>query len=188
MQNPTRPELIDDRADRPVRDLLGDALGRATTADFAVARIRLAALDLTGGEVAGVARCRVLLGRLDADSLGTAAGEGGERLRNAAVLRDFVASGRLEVRAAGLTSWVPDFSALRLHDGRRLAFLGAHHFARTQPHEGPAFTAVFHDPDAVDRLALRFEEIWSLGYDVLPVVTQTLDHFLRTRAGPGLDG
>jgi hypothetical protein len=38
---------------------------------------------------------------------------------------------------------------------------------------------VLTDPNAIKRCARRFEQMWELGYDVLPVVVETLDELLR---------
>src|SRR5690606_30543068 len=61
--------LLDDRSTPPLRTLIGALLARAQTADFAISRMRLDGLDLGGGELARLERCRVLLGRLDARTL-----------------------------------------------------------------------------------------------------------------------
>lgn len=107
--------LMDERARPTLRERLGRHLVRADGADFAVARIRLAALDLTDEEIAGTARWRVLLGELDAAMLLDAwESVRSTRQRDAlARLRAFADSGRLQVRSAGLGSWAPDFAVVR---------------------------------------------------------------------------
>lgn len=182
----TGPVVADERDPVPVRSRIGSLLAGAARADFAVARIRLAALDLTAAEVAGVRECRVLIGRLDAGMLLDAregAPEGAaERL---AVLRAFADSGRLAVRSAGVAGWMPDFSIF--HGRTPSALLGAHYFGAPEPLVGPSFTAVLGDPAAVALLATRFEELWDRGHDVLPAIRPVLEraHALAVEARRG---
>lgn len=168
------PILLHERGPVSVRARIGVLLSRAATADFAVARIRLSALDLTAEETAGVRRCRVLLGRLDAgmllDAAESAPSGAAERL---AVLGGFAASGRLEVRAAGMAEWEPDFSVFG--GTPAAALLGAHFFGAPYPVAGPSFTAFFTEPSAVAILGSRFGELWALGHDVLPAVADVLE-------------
>ena len=178
------PLLVDERGDVPLRDRIGRLLSGASTADFAVARIRLAALDLQSGEVTGLDRCRVLLGQLDAGTLlevaeavpTTATG----RLE---VLTSWAGSGRLEVRSAGIAGWTPDFSVFR--GPSDVALLGAHYFGSSYPSVGPSLTAVVRERSSIDLMAARFEELWTLGHDVLPAVRGVLEraHGLALDAG-----
>jgi hypothetical protein len=189
--------LVDERHPESVRARIGELLRQADTADFAVSRIRLGALDLTARETDGVRRCRVLLGRLDAGMLLEAAEAmpvgAAERLE---VLRSFAASGRLEVRAAGMAAWVPDFSLYASagpgesagRPRRRsplVALLGAHYFGSPEPFVEPSFTAMIGDPAAVRLLRDRFAELWELGHDVLPAIGDVLEraHALALAAG-----
>lgn len=168
------PALVDERGAVPVRDRIGRLLSAARRADFALARIRLAALDLTPREVGHSERCRVLLGQLDAGTLmdvGEAVpATARERL---GVLRAWMASGRLQVRSAGIAGWVPDFSIFR--GPPDAALLGAHYFGSTYPAAGPSFTAIVTDPSSIILLAARFDELWALGHDVLPAVRDVVE-------------
>lgn len=186
--------LLDDRAEPPLRSILGALLARATTADFAISRMRLDGLDLVGGELGRIRRCRVLLGRLDAQTLEDMMGghdRGPAQRHHLHALRDFLASGRVEVRAAGIVSWNPDFSILEgLQDApaHSIALVGAHYFLRPYQIDGAAFTTMISDPEPVSRLHVRFEELWNLGYDVGEVVRATLEHLdaelAETRSPP----
>lgn len=175
-------QLVDERSRHPVRERIGALLTRASAANFAVSRIRLAALDLSAGELAGVRECRVLLGRLDVGMLLDAADAPGagewvapsRAARRLEVLTAFASSGRLAVRAAGLDGWVPDFSVYRSAEGRS-ALLGAHFFGSTEPIAGPSFTAIIEDAAAIERLASRYEELWRRGHDVLPAIREVLE-------------
>lgn len=178
------PLVVDERGAVPVRHLIGRMLSGASSADFAVARIRLAALDLQAAEVAGLDRCRVLLGQLDAGTLldvaeavpATARG----RLE---VLASWAGSGRLEVRSAGIAGWTPDFSVFR--GPPDAALLGAHYFGSFHPSVGPSLTAVLRERPSIGLIGTRFEELWALGHDVLPAVRNVLEraHGLALDAG-----
>lgn len=174
--------LLDDHSDPPLRRWIGALLARTTEADFAISRIRLDGLDLSPGELGRVRRCRVLLGRLDARTLEEVMGSGHggpARRHHLQALRAFLASGKVEVRSAGLVVWSPDFSVLGGLEGaptESAAFVGAHYFARPYPIDGLALTCLITAPDQVMRLRERFEEIWEQGYDVADVVRASLEH------------
>jgi hypothetical protein len=102
------PSLLDDRSAPTLREGMGLLMMRAARSDFAVQHVRLAALDL-GAEELAHGRCRLLLGRFDADVLADFSADDVAR-RRLAVLAAFLDSGRLAVRAAGLLRWYPDFS------------------------------------------------------------------------------
>ena len=178
---PVGPLLLDERSSPSLREVIGALLGSAREACFAVARIRLAGIDLGASELAGVRRCRVLLGRLDADVLADAeaAAQAGALRRNLEALAVFLASGRVEVRAAGREAWIPDFSVFTglpadAVPGGAAAIVGGHYFLRPFPVAGPSFTCVIPGGAAARRAARRFEELWAAGYDVLPVVRDAI--------------
>jgi hypothetical protein len=167
-----------------VRDLVGALFAEASRADFAVARIRLAALDLSESELQLV-RVRVLLGRLDVDSLqhGPAVA-GADAARRLSVLHRFVASGRLHVRVSCLEEWSPDFSVFRLprrrSGARQVTLVGCHYFAPPLPVTGPAFTCVLEDEAAAALAMRRFDTLWRRGYDVLPIIRQSLEQLMQS--------
>jgi hypothetical protein len=171
--------LLDERAAPPVRAALGTLLVRARSADFALARLRLAGIDLTARELAGVARCRVLLGRLDAETFGEAAEMAardaaiGTRL---GVLRAFLESGRVAVRVARAESWSPDFAVLSGVSGpdSAVAIVGAYHLTESYPTPGPRFTCFLRDRKAAARVRARFDESWDRAYGVEDVLTVAL--------------
>lgn len=203
--------LLDERSDPPLRVRFGRLLAAATEADFAVGRVRLAGIDMSAGELAGVRRCRLLLGRLDVETLMDA---GHDLLLNEARraslerLLAFVRSGRIQVRAAGLQQWTPDFSVFRglrpvgsdrrvgAGDGRDrgdsrssaegcAVVLGPHHFARGHPMTGPNITAILPGRAAADLATRRFEALFEQSYDVTGVVEELLAELLRS-AGAGM--
>lgn len=168
--------LLDERATQPLRSRVGTLLREARTADIAVARIRLAGMDLTEGELGGVSRCRVLLGHLDATTLADASEDDVDPSRRTAIhrLRGFAESGRLEVRSAGLGAWVPDFSVYRPAAGVPTCLVGAHYFGAPYPTVGPSFTCVVTGAHPAAIAAARFEELWARGHDVLPAIQSVL--------------
>ncbi|MEX0907406.1 MAG: hypothetical protein WD054_03670, partial [Gemmatimonadota bacterium] len=103
--------LLDEETNPGPRAVIGALLAAGGHADIAVSHVRLAAIDLTDLEMAGVLSCRILLDRLDAHLL-TDRGDTGDVVRFRALLR-FVESGRVEIRSAGVAAWVPDFSIYR---------------------------------------------------------------------------
>lgn len=173
--------LLDERSSPSLRDVLGVGLARAAEADFAIGRIRLFGIDLTAAELGAVRRCRVLIGRLDVETLTARPPEVTDRSVHLRVLRDFLESGRLEVRAAGLQEWAPDFSILRGIEGLRsggFALFGAHYFSRPYPIDGAVFTCFLTDPRAIAALEARFEEAWRRSYNVDAVIRESIDRFL----------
>lgn len=164
--------VVDEHHDPPLRQTIGALLSSAETADFAIAHLRLAGLDLSPSEAGTLKRCRVMLGHLDAAVLFDDAGASSQRLQ---LLSAFAASGRLEMRTAPHHVWNPDFSIFSGLPGREsVALLGAHYFGRPYPRFGLAFTCVMAQRAAVRSCRTRFDQLWDAGYDVLPVVIETL--------------
>lgn len=175
-----------------LRTLIGRLLVDATRADIALARVRLAALDLTAPEVRSGARCRVLLGALDASVLLDAANDASSGTPNeTAVVRpglrhlaEWLASDRLEVRSAGIGAWKPDFSVYEDRAGTSTSLVGAHYFGSPQLAVGPSVTVVTTDASAARLLRGRFDELWGRAHDVAPAI---LDVVRRSQPG-GADG
>jgi hypothetical protein len=171
--------LLDEQSDPPLRHVLGRLLAAAGTADLAIARMRLAGIDLSPSELGGVGRCRVLIGALDMEML-EAGPAIGTHLRSLAA---FLASGRVQIRANRTRSWAPDFSVFAglpqrpaLPDGR-ICLIGTHYFYK-YPTTGPAFTTVLADVGSVRRATRRFGELWETADDVLPVITETFERMV----------
>lgn len=186
--------LLDERSQPPLRVAMTGLLASATHTDFAVREIRLAGLDLDHHALPRLQRCRILIGRMDAnfhEQAGDALHQHSARLRR---LLGFVSTGRFEVRSAGIDTWLPDFSLYDgLHsplNGRRSALLlGAHYFERPYPVSGAALTALVTNPHAFTLARMRFDELWQRSYDVLPVITETLEQLIAEHdagdAAPG---
>lgn len=170
--------LLDERSQPSLRQIIGRLLASAQMADIAIAHLRLAGLDLTPLEIAGLQRCRVMLGHLDASSLLDTARLSNEGHERPEVLRSFARSGRLEIRTAPHHVWTPDFSVFEGLPGNQcVALVGAHYFDRPYPRFGLAFTSVLTTGAAVHACRTRFDELWDAGYDVLTVVVDTLERF-----------
>ena len=165
-------ELIDERSIPSVRQVLGDLMAHSVAAEFAVAKLRIAGLDLGAAELGNLQSCRLLLGRLDADTLADV--PAGLASGHLPALRRFLNSGRVEIRAAGAGAWSPDFSILQTSEGDRL-LVGGHYFGRPEPAGGAVFTCILRSPPAIRRARRRFMHLWNAGYDVLPIIRGALD-------------
>lgn len=161
----------DEGADRPLRSVIGALLEKSRTADLALGRVRLAALDLAEAEVRGPERCRVLLGQLDAAALLDARPGSGPALRR---LADWLSSDRLDVRSAGIGAWTPDFSIYRDRAGLSTCLIGAHYFGHPQLTVGPSVTVVLEGSEGATLLQSRFDEVWQRAHDVAPAILEVL--------------
>ena len=165
--------LIDDAARPTLRERIGELLSTSSRAEFAVANIRVAAIDLTAQEIRNVRCCRILLGRLDARALtdfGYADAGLDERMNR---LLWFLESGRVEIRSAGVGAWFPDFSIYSGPPrGGSACLIGAHYFRQPLSLTGPSFTAMMVDARSVATARARFDALWAAGHDVLePVIS-----------------
>jgi hypothetical protein len=175
-------QVLDERVSPPLRTRLGSLMASANQAAFAIGRIRLALLDLREQELAGLHRCRVLLGRLDAATLLDAADDPrGEARPSLGPLLRFIELGRLEVRSAGLVAWSPDFAWIEV-PGSTVSLLGAIRFGGAELNTGPGLTASTTDPDVARLVRARFEELWEVAHDVLPAIRDVLEQ------AHGMDG
>ncbi len=180
LRTANRGVLLDQERRPRVRDLLGHLLARSATADFAVRRVRLAALDFRPDELR-VTRCRVLLGVLDVDALADAAAAGRTHPdRGAALdaLRRLIAEGRLEIRSAGTTRWVPDFAVFAGSAGQpahgAACLVGWLGLDGDTGRAGPRLTSLITAPAAVASAGRRFDELWLQAWDVLDVIATAL--------------
>jgi hypothetical protein len=162
--------VLDEHTAPSLRETFSALMSASTHVDMAVANMRLAGIDVRPGEVSRLRRLRLVMGRLDAAALLQTQSRPIEQLRR---LHALAGSGLLEVRTVPRFQWTPDFSVFD-----KAVLLGAHYTELPYPSDGVALTCVITDPAALRRCARRFEQMWQLGYDVLPVVMQTLDEWL----------
>ncbi len=162
--------VLDEHTAPSMRETFSELMSSSTHVDMAVANMRLAGIDVRPGEVSGLRRLRLVMGKLDAAALLQTQTRPVEQLQR---LHALVRSGLLEVRTVPRFQWTPDFSVFD-----KAVLLGAHYTELPYPIEGVALTCVITEESARRRCARRFEEMWDLGYDVLPVVLETLDVLL----------
>jgi superfamily II DNA or RNA helicase len=185
------PLVLDERM--LLRDAVGPLMARAESADFAVAKLRLAAVDLRPRELGGLARCRLLVERLDAVTRGDAQAASRDAVHaRLSLLLAFLESGRVEVRVGAGRCWTPDFSLFRrIHRGddrvvAGVAATGAHFFSKPYPITGPAVTSLTTDGPTLELLGERFEELWAAGYDVAFVLAERMRRLLGPGTPPGV--
>jgi hypothetical protein len=166
--------VLDELTTPTMRETFSALMSTSRHVDMAVAHLRLAGLDIGASEVGRLQRMRVVVGRLDADALLQARTRPLEQIGR---LRALAGSGLLEVRTVPRFQWRPDFSVFD-----EAALIGAHYTELPYPSEGIALTCVIADACAIRRCARRFEQMWQHGYDVLPVVIETLDELLSPSA------
>ena len=160
--------LFDERGTPNFRDVFGALARGSSEISTAVTRVRLTTVDLQPAEVAELRHFRVLLCELSALRL---KGEAHallhlrRRAPNLRLLIGLLEQGRLEVRAAPLGGWSPDFTVFSGESGPSAVVAGFHSFERPYPHRGPAL-ATLHGPDAARLAARRHEELWEEAHDV----------------------
>jgi len=173
--------LLDEVRSPTLRETLSVLLTRARHADFAVAELRLAGLDLSVLGQKPDQRFRVLVRHFNSEfAYDASTAAPGSAIRNRIErLRDLAVSGRVEVRAARLDVWTPDFSILRsVEPHSDVLLLGAHYFDRPFPLSGAALTSATTSIQAIRRAARRFEELWQRADDIVPVIVEILDRAL----------
>jgi hypothetical protein len=166
--------VLDERTQPSMRETFSALISTSTHVDMAVANMRLAGIDIRPGEVSALRRLRLVVGKLDADALIQTHARPLDQIRR---LHGLACSGVLEVRTVPRFQWTPDFSIFD-----NAALIGAHYTELPYPIDGIALTCVIAEPAAIRRCARRFEEMWELGYDVLPVLIDTLTELLAEPA------
>ena len=174
---PLAPFLLDERSPAPFRQVFGRLLSRHTHLDTAILRIRLSGVDLSGQEVRGLQRLRILVADINAQTLEEEAfallmdPDKRETLRRVeGLLRD----GRLELRSAPLAGWSPDFSVFSGQGGPEALLLGLHWIQRPFPHRGPAWMVCF-GPEEARRARARFQELWNQAHEIGPAILKLLE-------------
>lgn len=170
MENPPSSSsfLLDERSSTPFRQVFGRLLSRSRELDTAIRRIRLSGVDLSAREVDGLARLRILIADINAQTLEEEAFallmDPGKRatLRR---IQTLLADGTLELRSAPLAGWSPDFSIFSGARGPEALLMGLHWIQRPFPHRGPAWMACFGPLEARNGLE-RFNELWVGSHEI----------------------
>ena len=168
--------LLDERSRPDFRDVFGALASDATDIATAVTRVRLGTMDLEESELARVEHFRVLVAEMSALQL-TAEARGlvndPRRASRLEMLKRLLESERLELRAAPLAGWSPDFTVFSGPGGPTAVLSGFHWFERPYPHRGPAFGSL-HLEAAARRAAARHTELWDQAHDIGPAVWNIL--------------
>jgi hypothetical protein len=175
--------VVVERGTPDPRRVLGRLLERSRTFDLAVSGIRLASLVFRPRDIAATERCRVLIGGFDNHALldaAFAAAAVPEHATNLRVLRDILASGRVEIRSAGVWRWNPDFCVA---EGDRLrawfpsgsaGLVGYMGLGAAPLYVAPRLACLVSGHRSMMSLRGRFDELWNVGHDVRDVVVEAL--------------
>ena len=153
------------------RRLLRESRG----ADIALTRLRITTMRLREEDVKRIGRIRLLLAELTTSAWEVETHRALLDARRAPVLRTLITlldEGRLQIRAAPLAAWAPDFTVFRGKRRARRALIGPH-WLESSPGKGPRFAMLVSGSDA-RRVATRFDTIWGKAYDVGPAVARLL--------------
>lgn len=173
---PGRAYLLEDGRRPDFRDLFGHLAQHADMVDTAVTRIRLTTLNLSEAETRTVETFRVLVTdmsalRLDAEARALASLP--ERAAGLSRMAKLLETGALQIRAAPLAGWSPDFSVFSAEGAAFAVLLGFHSFERPYPHPGPALGSLhLHEGAGIARR--RIEGVWARAHDIGPPVWDIL--------------
>lgn len=179
-----RSGLLDERIPTNFRVVFGDLLSRSSSVEIAILRIRLAAVDLSEGELGKVKRFRVLVAEANAQTVeeeAYALTMDPLKRENLTRVLGLLRSDILEIRSAPLGGWSPDFSIFSGEGGPRDLLLGLHWFHQPFPHRGPAWAARFGANEAC-RAHLRFLELWEGAHDIGPAIRKLMERTALRRA------
>lgn len=169
---PSPAFLLDERRRPDFRDVFGALAQRSTHILSAVTRVRLSSVDLSARELGHLESMRVLLSEVSAmglDAEATSLVRMPARAPNVRFLTGLLEGGLLEVRAAPLGGWSPDFTVFAGPQGPTHLLAGFHAFERPFPHRGPALASV-HGEEAARLAASRHEELWARAHDIGPAL------------------
>jgi hypothetical protein len=186
---PERAVILDERHRPDFRDVFGALARRSNEIVAAVTRVRLSTVDLSPAELKGLRSFRVLISEvsahtLDAEAFGLL--HQPRRAPNVRMLTTMLGEGRLEVRAAPLGGWSPDFTVFSEAAGPTAVLTGFHWFERPYPHRGPALASL-HGADAARLARARHDELWDAAHDVGPALWSILARAC-SRARPAAAG
>ncbi len=173
--------LLDERSSPDFRAVFGTLVAAASDVAVAVTRVRLTTLDLTAPELGHVESMRVIVAELSALALDAEARllrSDPRRAERVALYRGLLESGRLEVRAAPLGGWSPDFTVFSDAGGPGALLVGGHWFERPF-HRGPSLASL-HRGDAARLAARRHAELWDRAHDIGPALWSILSRAERS--------
>ena len=169
--------LLHEGSSPDFRSTFGGLLSQSRSADTAILRIRLGAVDLTGKELAGLRRFRILVAEVSARTveeetyaLSVDPTKRENLHRVLALLRDQ----RMEIRSAPLGGWSPDFTVFFGDRGPQSLLLGLHWFRQPFPHRGPAWAVLLGAKEA-RRAHVRFHELWRQSHDIGPAIRRLME-------------
>jgi hypothetical protein len=176
--------VIDQESNPDPRRILGRLLRRSECFDLAIGRVRLASIDFSVQDLHRVERCRVLVGGFDNHALLGAVGAAAAvpaHARNLTCLKEIIATGRLQLRSAGLWRWDPDF-CLASGAGLRhwfqagsAALVGCMGLSGPVACTMPRLACLVAGARSTDLLRNHFDRLWTVGHDILDVVAAALD-------------
>lgn len=176
--------LLDERARPDFREAFGALARQSTNIATAVTRVRLSTMDLSESELGGVENFRVLVAEMNAIHLTAEARSlvnDPARSSRLTFLQRMLEAGDLDLRAAPLAGWSPDFTVFSGPSGPLAVLLGPHSFERPYPHPGPALWSL-HFVEAARVAGDRHSEIWEAAHDIGPAVWNILSRARGHRA------
>lgn len=176
----TRPRLLIEGSPPRFPSVYRGLLRDSTRVDVALTRLRIATLRLQSADLIAVRRLRIVLAELTTAAWEVETHRALLNPRREPMLRALISGiqkGKLQVRAAPLASWSPDFTVFHPEEGHSRALLGPHWLEATPSSRGPRFGFLFSDREAM-RVADRFERVWAEAYDVGPAVGRMLGNTL----------
>lgn len=169
--------LLDETSNPTFRSVFGELLSRSSTADTAIVRIRLGAVDLSSDELRPIRRFRVMVADVNArtvESEAYAMAVDRTKRSNLHRILGLIQDGLLEIRASPLGGWSPDFTIFSGQEGPHSLLLGLHWFHHPFPHRGPAWTSWFGPPEA-SRASVRFDRLWEQAHDIGPAIARLME-------------
>ncbi len=170
--NPITGTLLEDGRRPDFRDVYGHLAQRSTSIDTAVTRIRLSTLNLTPTELHEVSQFRVLVAEVNSLSIDAEARvlhTLPARAPNLRLLAQLLECGTLQIRAAPLAGWSPDFTVFSDAEGPSAVLCGFHWFERPYPHRGPALASL-HFGDGARLARRRYDALWTQAHDIGPAL------------------
>ena len=171
-----KPRLLIEGSTPRFPNVYRGLLRRSTRVDVALTRLRIATLRLRAEDLGQVRRLRIVLAELTTAAWEVETHRALLNPQKEPLLRGLISSiqdGKLQVRAAPLASWSPDFTVFHPDDGDCQALLGPHWLEATPSSRGPRFGFHVSGREAM-RVADRYERVWGEAYDVGPAVGRLL--------------